>query len=732
MRLERRATSSVVAAGIAAWLTLGAPAHAQDWPTWRGPHYNGVSDETGLVSSWSIEGENLIWRDAFVGRSTPVVLDGRVCASGRVGEDKLAQEIVACWSAETGERLWERRFIVYNTTVPFSRVGWAALEGDAETGYVFAQLVDGQFVALDAEGNTVWEHRLGEEFYRLSGYGGRTHTPLVDEDRVIISVIGMSWGEYAPPRHRYFAFDKRTGRVVWVSVPNPMRFEDANNQGTPTVGVIGGERLIVGGGADGWVHAIRSRTGEPVWRFHFGLRSVNTTPIIDGDLVYVSQSEETIDTGRMGRVVAIDGTGRGDVTDTHERWRIDEILAGFASAALHDGILYMADNSANLHAVDASRGEELWELRFGTVGKASPVWADGKIYVPQVNGELVIIEPGENAGRILDTTLIEVEGGRHAEIYGSPAIAYGRIYLATEAGIFCIGDETRRFEAKPSASPAPDRPQDPNAVPSSLQVVPGEIVIQAGESISFEARALDEQGRFLRNVEPAWSLEGLEGDLAADGGFQSAPQTGQTGKVAAKLGDLTASGRVRVAAAPPWSESFDSGEIPRHWIGAGRFKITERGEDQRLHKPPAAAGFQRGTIYIGAPSLQNYVVQADVLGIKRGRRQPDIGVINSGYSMELLGPHQQVRIQSWAAERRMAGFADFEWAPETWYTMKLIVDYEADRAIVRGRIWKKGDPEPEGWAIEVEDPLPIRSGSPGVTCDSGVDVFYDNVKVMSR
>ncbi|HEY7513374.1 MAG TPA: pyrrolo-quinoline quinone, partial [Vicinamibacteria bacterium] len=110
-----------------------------DWSNWRGPARNGVSDEKGLVSTWSKKtGENLLWRDDFTGRSTPVVMQGRVCANGRVGTGLLRQEMVACWDAGTGKRLWERRFVVYNTTVPFTRVGWAAVAGDPETGYVYA------------------------------------------------------------------------------------------------------------------------------------------------------------------------------------------------------------------------------------------------------------------------------------------------------------------------------------------------------------------------------------------------------------------------------------------------------------------------------------------------------------------------------------------------------------------------------------------------------------------
>jgi hypothetical protein len=133
------------------FLLLGAAAlaPASDWPNWRGPLRTGVSDETGLVSSWSKAGENLIWRADFTGRSTPIVFEGRVCASGRGGTGLLRQEVVACWDANTGKKFWEHRFDVYNTMVPFSRVGWASVSGDPETGYVYTQNVDGQVVCLD-------------------------------------------------------------------------------------------------------------------------------------------------------------------------------------------------------------------------------------------------------------------------------------------------------------------------------------------------------------------------------------------------------------------------------------------------------------------------------------------------------------------------------------------------------------------------------------------------------
>ena len=188
-----------------------------DWANWRGPHRTGVSGETGLASRWSRAGENLLWKAGLTARATPIVFDGRVCTSGRGGAGPTRHELVACFDAGTGRKLWERRFPVYNTTVPFSRVGWAALGADAETGFVFAQHVDGQLTALDRTGRTVWQIRLGEQYGRGSGYGGRTLIPLVDEDRVVVGVVGAGWGDVGPPRQRYMAFDKRTGQTMACS-----------------------------------------------------------------------------------------------------------------------------------------------------------------------------------------------------------------------------------------------------------------------------------------------------------------------------------------------------------------------------------------------------------------------------------------------------------------------------------------------------------------------------------
>ncbi|MCZ6726736.1 MAG: PQQ-binding-like beta-propeller repeat protein, partial [Acidobacteria bacterium] len=171
-----------------AGLMVAGSLQASDWGHWRGPGRNGVSPETGLIDGWSTAGENLLWRVDFTGRSTPVVLGDRVCANGRTGEGELRQEMVACFDAETGEQLWERRFNVYHTSVPWTRVGWAHVTADAGTGYLYAQGVAGVFLCLDsATGEVIWSRRLIEEFGFMEGYGGRTQTPFVDGDKIIVT-----------------------------------------------------------------------------------------------------------------------------------------------------------------------------------------------------------------------------------------------------------------------------------------------------------------------------------------------------------------------------------------------------------------------------------------------------------------------------------------------------------------------------------------------------------------
>jgi outer membrane protein assembly factor BamB len=706
---------------------------ANDWPSWRGHAQNGVSTDTNLPSTWSVDGENLIWSDAWIGRSTPAVFDGRVCANGRTGNGVTKKEVVACWDAENGTKLWEHSFGIANTTVPFNRVGWGSVTGDSETGFLYAMNIDGHFNAFDRNGNIVWTWRLAENLGRASGYGGRTSTPVIDEDQVILSIIGALWGDYGgPPRHRYFAFDKQTGEVQWIATPGGNVF-DMNTQSVPIVTVINGQRLLIDGNADGHVYALQARTGEKIWEYNLSKRGINVSPIVDGTTVYVAHSEENVDQGTMGRVVAIDATGTGDITATHEKWRANELSVGFASPTLSDNTLYLIDNSANLLALDAERGNVLWRHSVGNVGKSSPVWADGKLYITEVNGNVHILQPNDTGVTVLDSDELTVEDGRYAEIYGSFAPAYGRLYLTAESGIYAIGNTTTAFSTN-NVNPYVLGEEKPAGEIAHLQVIPAEIILSAGETATFEVRALDANGRLLGTRAAAWAVDGLVGATVSPSGVlsTSADSNNHGGKVVASVNGMTASAQVRVFAPLPWVENFESGRPP-FWVGGGpRLAAVDVGGQQVFRKSASPNGLHRHAVYLGPAEMSGYTIQADMMATEWRRRRPDLGLVNSGYTLDLQGNAQRVQLQSWAAELRIDERTEFAWESAVWYTLKLRVDLVNGRAVIRGKVWERNEPEPSMWTVTAEDPQPIRNGSPGLIAYSPIDIYIDNVRVMEN
>ncbi len=726
---------------FAAWILGIASASAADWPSWRGPQQNGVSDETGLITSWSRDGakENLVWRDDFVGRSTPVVFDGRVCAFGRKGSGDDRAERVACWNAADGTKRWEVTLVPHNTTIPFNRAGWSSPTGDAETGNLYAQSSDGHLTCFDRDGHVVWQRALHEEQGRFSGYGGRTANPIVFEDLVIVNVISSSVLGYEMPSHRYYAFDKRTGEIAWTAAPGRAA-ADLNAQGNLVIATIAGREQMLSSAADGWIYSLEPRTGRKIWEFQLSKQHLNSTVVVDGNTVFATQGEENPKSGVMGAVVAIDATGSGNVTDTAQRWRVEELRAGFSSPTLHDGVLYVVDDSANLHALDAASGKALWPaFKLGTVGKGSPVWAEGRLYATEVNGRLSIVEVGRDGAKLVDRDEITMPSGRYAEIYGSVAIAGGRIFFTTEEGIYCLGDPTKPFVSAPPAA-APVIPAG-SGEPATLALVPAEVLITPGAEVRLRARAFDALGRPLGAVTPASvSLEKLAGTLTPEGvpssaetTFRAASTSFQAGFVVAKLGELTAKARVRVIAPLPWREDFTSlpvGQPVPYWVFGGRFKVAELDGEKVLNKYPAPTGLQRTRTYIGPASASDYTIVADLMSKRGGAERADMGLVNSGYTIELLGAQQTIQVSSWHSALRMARTVPFPWQGDVWYRVKLTVEPKgAHHALVRGKVWPRAEAEPKEWTIEVDDLYGVTEGAPGLYGYSPVDIYYDNLQL---
>ena len=176
-------------------------------------------------------------------------------------------------------------------------------------------------------------------------------------------------------------------------------------------------------------------------------------------------------------------------------------------------------------------------------------------------------------GQSLDTKQIEREPGHYAEIYGSPAIANGRIYFTTEEGLYCLGEKNIR----------------------SIKIVPSEVITQPGKTVQFKVRAFDDKGRFYTEKASAWSLDGLVGTIDASGTLTlNNSSGGQAGTVTAQLRQLQDSARVRVVPKLPWDEDFESvedGKNPPHWVGAGtKFIVRTKDGNKVLVKSPVKRG----------------------------------------------------------------------------------------------------------------------------------------------
>ena len=419
---------------------------ASDWPHWRGPEYNGISRETGLVDNWNPQGgpgSNLLWkRDDLGGRSTPIVLRGKLYTM--VGTE--AGEKVVCLDAATGEPLWTNSFNVWLSDVPRERVGWSSVVGDPITGRVYALGVCGYFQCLDGKtGTTLWSVPLHEKFGLLSTFGGRTNFPVICEDLVIVSAVVIGWGEMAKPAHRFIAFDKLTGEVVWFNGTRPLPYDTTYS--TPTITVLAGQKAMVFGSGDGAIWAFQPRTGLPIWKFRFSRRGLNVSPLAVGNRVYSGHSEENIVGTSMGSVVAIDATGYDDITDSHELWSLPQIMMGKSSPILVDGVLYGFSDGAKLYAVDAETGKLIGRKRGlplrSSRMRGSPLFADGKIYLVTEDGQWCILEPDERRGARFVRRGKLPDG---EECHASPICSHGRIYIQSTGSLYCMEDPDQEPE----------------------------------------------------------------------------------------------------------------------------------------------------------------------------------------------------------------------------------------------------------------------------------------------
>ncbi len=398
LRLRSTPAVAVLCTALLASIAV-AQSDSMDWPTWRGPYQNGTSYEAGLIDRFDPkggDGSNVLWKsEPAAGISTPIVMRGRLftIARHKPGTAQEAEKVV-CLDAETGELVWENIYNVFLSDLPAERIGWSNVVGDPETNRVYALGGCCLFQCIDAStGKTLWSRSLSEEFGMLSTYGGRTNTPVVFENLVVISGVTTGWDETARPAHRFLAFDKDDGRLVWLTSTRPL--PEDTTYSTPVVRVIDGQQVMVAGSGDGDVYGIQPRTGKILWRETLSRRGINTSMAVDSaGNVFAGHGEENPTGTAMGAVVRIDANAASTESASAEIWRTEELTVGKSSPLLVGNRLYVVEDSSRLHVLDTETGEEIGKpLKLGTAIRGSLVYADGKIYACTSSGIFHVLRP---------------------------------------------------------------------------------------------------------------------------------------------------------------------------------------------------------------------------------------------------------------------------------------------------------------------------------------------------
>ncbi len=683
-------------------LAAVAPAPAADYLHWRGPNQTGEVTGAGLPAAFDV-GEvgkdNLVWKASVGGRSAPLLMGGKLFVLNGFDNRKPTEgERVSCLDAATGKVAWEHKFNVYHADVVTSRLGWTTLAGDPANNRVYTHTTAGALVCFDTAGKVVWERQLTEEFGRFTGYGGRIVSPVFDSGLVIVAIVNSSWGDNARGSNRFLAFDGATGQVAWISDPDPVT-NKGTYQSTPVVAVIGGQRLLIAGGASGALHAMKIRTGERVWSYSFSSGAINPSPVVDGNLVYGAHGEENLEGGPLGRVVCVDAANVNPATKRPKLvWEYKRSNRfGLSHPALADGRLYVPDDSSELFCFNAKTGKLLWREKYGTTSRGAPLIADGKLYVFDVNAKLTVLTlNGDSPPDAAKTQeyrfrLPPGEAGFN-ETQGTPIAAGGRLYFTTSFDTYCIGSPEEKPAPPFALKLAAETPFDPAAKPAGLRVFPYEVTTKPTGTATFKVVPVDANGRDLpapADFKTEWAIVGpvvpkaavglapkgkdaapggkdgatgaappagatppatpplLKGVLKADGvnaGVTLDPTPGQGGYVEVKAAGLSARARVRVVPQVPYMNDFEKvpvGGAPGGWVNAqGKFVVKQLADGSKVLSKVNTDGrppITRANGYITLPDAAGYTVECDLYATMVLDKLPDMGVVVNRYTLVVDG-----------------------------------------------------------------------------------------------
>ena len=416
-----------------------SPLSAENWPGWRGPRGDGSSLEENVPTQWDgTTGKNLLWKTPIsgIGHASPIIWQDHVFLVSCL-PDKTSRVLVAL-DRTSGEQLWQRDVLKSPLESKHSLNSRASgtPATDGKLVYVtFLAVGDkkvpapnvgserlifpGQIVvaAYDFDGNQKWEVRPGS-FVSAHGF---CSSPVLFENLLIIN--GDHDGE-----SYVVALDKKTGKVVWKTP----REHKTRSYVTPIIREIAGRTQMVMSGSMSVV-SLDPRTGKHHWTIEGPTEQFVASMVFDGQHFFMSAGFPTY------HVMAIRPDGKGDVTDSHIAWHVNNARCYVPSPVVLDGHLLVADDRGTANCFDASTGERYWQARLGNHFSASLMTANGLGYLLADDGTMKLVRPGKELEVVAENPLGE-------NCYASPAISHNSVFIRGEKHLFCIKESKAASE----------------------------------------------------------------------------------------------------------------------------------------------------------------------------------------------------------------------------------------------------------------------------------------------
>ncbi|MEN8126634.1 MAG: PQQ-binding-like beta-propeller repeat protein [Planctomycetota bacterium] len=418
-------------------LAVVSASFAADWPQFRGPCLNGVSNETGLPDR--LDPNTMAWQIPLPGpgESTPVICGDRVYLTGCEKETKAL--FVMCVDAADGRPRWKKNVSRYVKPKRGTAVASPSPAAD-ETGAVFL-FSNGFLVKFDPNGNQLWAHDLAALYGPMAHLWNYSNSPVLHQGRLYIVVMRMTGlpkgSEYTGSMASYLlGVDPADGTVLFkVERPTDAVHESNDAYTTPVIAAVNDQQQIVLYGAD-YITGHDLTTGTELWRYHFSKKKgrndrIIPTPVTVGDVLYC-----TFPRGQSVFACSLSKLAKGDPNESPLNWTYEGTAPDVPSPVWVDGSVYtIAEKKKTLTCLDAATGRKQWigKLDAGEIYHASITAADGKLYMVNRKGTVTVVAADPAQFRILSTHAFDEKPAD-----SSIAVANGKLYLRTAENLYCF------------------------------------------------------------------------------------------------------------------------------------------------------------------------------------------------------------------------------------------------------------------------------------------------------